>query len=234
MNQSQAFIGILMLDTEFQRVPGDVGNHTTFNYPVRYKIIKGATPMQIVNVECPDKILVDRFIEGAQELEAQGAVGLISSCGFLSILQDEVAQSVSIPVILSSLNLIPLLQSSAGHKRVGVITADQTQLSAQALSNVNILPDSVCVIGMQSSSAFTQFIFGSADKKPDKLSLSNDLVTIANTLLSIHPQISVIVLECTNLQPYAASLNKALQLPIVGIVNAANLLWEMSSPRDYL
>ena len=222
-----------MLDTEFQRVPGDVGNPATFNYPVRYKTIQGATATRVVSHQCPDSALVNRFIQGARELEAQGAVGLISSCGFLSVLQDDISQSVNIPVIMSSLNLIPLLQSSLGHNFVGVITADQTQLGAQALSSVNVMPESVFIAGMQSSSAFEKLIFGTADFKPDKNCLCADLVDVARNLINSHPRISTIVLECTNLQPYAANLNKAIEMPVVGIVNAANLLWETSSPQEY-
>ena len=233
MKESDPFIGILMLDTAFTRVEGDVGNPDTFNYPVRYKKIKGATAARIVNVESPDEVLVSRFIEAARELEADGAVGLISSCGFLSVLQNQIANSVNIPVILSSLNLIPLMQSSLGHKAIGVITADDTQLSTQALAAGNIVPDSVHVTGMQSSKVFVEFIFESSNVDPDKQRLSQDLIDVAKTLLNTSPAVSILVLECTNLQPYAATLNKALKLPVIGIVNAANLLWEISQPLEF-
>ena len=233
MTEQSPFIGILMLNTEFQRIPGDVGNPSTFNYPVRYKILKAATTARIVNSERPDSVLVNDFIDAARELEAEGAIGLISSCGFLSVLQDEVANAVSIPVILSSLNLIPIMQSSLGHRSVGVITADETQLSSKAFSTVNIDPQSVCVAGMQSSKAFAEFIFESPGSGPDKQQLCDDLVDTAQKLLTTKPDISIIVLECTNLQPYAAILNKELKLPVVGIVNAANLLWEISQPHDF-
>ena len=222
-----------MLDTGFQRIPGDVGNPVTFNYPVRYKIIKAATAASIVHSERPDIVLVNGFVDAARQLEAEGAIGLISSCGFLSVLQDDVANAVSIPVILSSLSLIPIMQSSMGHKSVGVIAADQTQLSPDAFSIVNIEPDSVYVTGMQSSKAFTELIFDSSGKDPDKQRLCQDLVDTARKLLNTNPTISILVLECTNLQPYAATLNKELKLPVVGIVNAANLLWEISRPCDF-
>ena len=37
-------IGILMLDTKFPRIPGDIGNALTFPFPVRYRKVSGATP----------------------------------------------------------------------------------------------------------------------------------------------------------------------------------------------
>ena len=222
-----------MLDTSFQRIPGDVGNPETFDYPVRYKIVEDATATRIVNIERPDDALASRFIDAARELEAQGAIGLISTCGFLSVLQNEVARAVSIPVMLSSLSLIPLLQLSYGYKSVGVITADETQLSDQALSAVGVEPQSVFIGGMRSSRIFKDFIFNSSGHPPDKHGLGADLLGIAKKLRDTNPDISVMVLECTNLQPYAPALHEQLKLPVAGIINAANFLWEISQPQRF-
>ena len=43
-------IGILMLDTIFPRLPGDIGNAETFDFPVKYKIVKGAQPNKIMGI----------------------------------------------------------------------------------------------------------------------------------------------------------------------------------------
>ena len=36
-------IGILMLETRFPRIPGDIGNATTWDFPVLYKIVEKET-----------------------------------------------------------------------------------------------------------------------------------------------------------------------------------------------
>ncbi len=39
-----ARVGILMLETRFPRIPGDMGNGLTWPFPVLYKVVPGATP----------------------------------------------------------------------------------------------------------------------------------------------------------------------------------------------
>ena len=34
-------IGMLMMDATVPRIPGDIGNATTFDFPVRFKVVKG-------------------------------------------------------------------------------------------------------------------------------------------------------------------------------------------------
>ena len=39
-----ATLGLLMLQTRFPRPPGDIGHARTFDFPVRRKLVEGATP----------------------------------------------------------------------------------------------------------------------------------------------------------------------------------------------
>ena len=41
-------LGILMLDTQFERFNGDIGNAQTWPFPVQYKIVRGALDTQAV------------------------------------------------------------------------------------------------------------------------------------------------------------------------------------------
>ena len=43
-----ATLSILMLETEFPHVHGDVGNSATFDFPVLYKVVPGATSYRVV------------------------------------------------------------------------------------------------------------------------------------------------------------------------------------------
>ena len=63
-------LGILMLDTKFPRIPGDVGNPKTFDYPIRKLIVEGANPQSVVMKADPN--LLEPFIRAARLLEAEG------------------------------------------------------------------------------------------------------------------------------------------------------------------
>ena len=41
-------LGILMLEANFPRIPGDMGNGTTWPFPVLYRVVSGASPEKVV------------------------------------------------------------------------------------------------------------------------------------------------------------------------------------------
>ena len=116
-------LGIIMLNTRFPRVVGDIGNPKTFPFPVRYRIVEQATVDQVVRADGLSAALVDGFVAAAHELAAAGVAGLTTSCGFVAICQAELARRCPLPMVASSLCQVPLVQATlpAG-RRVGVIT----------------------------------------------------------------------------------------------------------------
>ncbi|MDD9924879.1 MAG: aspartate/glutamate racemase family protein, partial [Rhodospirillaceae bacterium] len=58
-----ARLGILMLETRFPRIPGDVGNATTFPFPVLYKVVQGASSERVVKQK--SEVLLYAFKESA-------------------------------------------------------------------------------------------------------------------------------------------------------------------------
>jgi hypothetical protein len=135
-------VGVLVLDTSFPRIPGDVGNATTFDFPVRYHVIKAATPDKIVSEAGRARALLPAFIEGARFLESQGVRAITTTCGFLTIMQKEIAAAVDVPVVTSSLFLVPLLrQMFAADRSIGVITAHSGRLSLEHLIAAGVQPD---------------------------------------------------------------------------------------------
>ena len=116
-----ARIGILMMDTDFPRIPGDLGNAETWPFPMLYRVIRGATP-QRVNTDREEWIL-DAFIAAGKQMVADGADGLTTSCGFLTLYQAKLAAACGVPVAASSLMQVPFVERLLPPgKRAGILT----------------------------------------------------------------------------------------------------------------
>src|SRR5687767_3016513 len=102
-----AAVGILMLEARFPRIPGDLGNATTWPFPVLYKVVRGASPDRVVHKRAEG--LLDAFVAAGRELVTDGADGLVTNCGFLSLFQDDLAAACGVPVAASALMQAPLI-----------------------------------------------------------------------------------------------------------------------------
>ena len=122
-----AALGVLMLETRFPRLPGDIGNPASFDFPVLYATVAGADPETAVRGDA--RRLLPNFIAAGRDLVAQGAAGLTTSCGFLAPFQNALADGCGVAVAASSLMQIPLVQRLLPDgRRAGVLTADAEAL----------------------------------------------------------------------------------------------------------
>jgi hypothetical protein len=128
-------VGILTLDTVFPRIPGDVGNATTFDFPVRFSVVRGASPKRVVHEQ--DPALLKPFVEAAQELEAAGCRAITTTCGFLALFQKEMAAAVGVPLFTSSLLQVPIVYRMLQPGQViGILTAHSDAMNPRVLEAV--------------------------------------------------------------------------------------------------
>jgi len=220
-------LGILMLDTRFPRIPGDIGNARTFPFPVRYLKVEGASPKRVVEEGAP--ALLDPFIAAARELEAEGVEAITTSCGFLVLFQKELAAAVSIPVFTSSLLQIPFLFSLFGGKgKIGVMTARASSLGSRHFDQCGASGLPLAVAGMDDSPEFTRVFLekGDIDSVPclDRGKAETELRSVARRLVDRHPDINFIVLECTNMPPFRKAIQESCGRPVFDIVTLAGYI----------
>ena len=192
-------LGVLMLDTRFPRVVGDIGNPATFDFPVRYKTVHGASPQRVVLER--DPALLRPFIDAGRALVAEGASAITTSCGFLVLFQQELQAALPVPVWTSSLLLLP------GLSHAGVLTVDGVSLGADHLRAAGVSVDTP-VEGITAGCAFQQTLL---QDRPtlDTHDALLQVVRAAQRLLARHPALTDIVLECTNMPPYADAVRRA-------------------------
>jgi aspartate/glutamate racemase len=208
-------IGILMLETQFPRIPGDIGNATTWDFPVLYKIIQKVTPDLVVRKGAPG--LLEEFIREAQELEKEGVRAITTNCGFLALFQKEMASAVNIPVFTSSLMQVPFAYMMIKQsQKVGIITVHSKSLTQKHLSCVGADKIPHIIYGTEGEEEFSRVILDD-EMELDVNKSRDELVRVAKRMVSEHPEVGAIVLECTNMPPYAGAIQKEINLPIFDI-----------------
>jgi Asp/Glu/hydantoin racemase len=209
-----ASVGILMLEAQFPRIPGDMGNALTWPFPVHYKVVRSATPDLVVRKGAAGTL--DMFIAAARELVADGVDGITTNCGFLALFQEELAAAVPVPVATSSLMQVALVNRLfAPGKRAGILTISGTALTLLHLEKAGV-PEGTPIGTTEGGREFTRAILDN-ELYLDVDAARLDNVDAALKLQADNPELGAIVLECTNMIPYAADIRQATGLPVFSI-----------------
>lgn len=212
-------IGILILDASYPCIPGNVGNAGTFPFPVRYEKVVGASIDRLLNQQDPD--LAQPFIKAAENLYNSGVRAITGACGFMALFQQEVSQHFDIPVFLSSLLQISFIHQITARK-IGIITANATCLQSKHFIATGVgekVP--LAVAGMENQPEFRGAILqekGSLDSGK----IENEVVEVAKKLVQENPDMGSILLECSDLPPYAHAVQAAVGLPVFDFFTMIN------------
>jgi Asp/Glu/hydantoin racemase len=211
-----AAVGILMLEARFPRIPGDVGNALTFPFPVLYQVVRGASPDRVVRHRAEG--LLDAFIAGGRELVALGADGIVTNCGFLSLFQEQLAAACAVPVATSALMQATVIERMLPKgKRVGILTVSAASLTAEHLEAAGVALDTP-VVGTESGREFSRVLLDD-EIELDVAAAERDILDAGEQLLARHPEVGAILLECTNMCPYARALRDHLKRPVFDMVS---------------
>jgi len=224
-------VGILLLDFRGAFVPGDVGNATTYPYPVLYKTVPGAAGARVL---AGDPEIEGAVIEAAKWLESQGVKAISSDCGFFVNYQDAVAKAVKIPVALSSLIQLPFLSQFVGDRRsIGVITASSRALGNRVLELTGVEPErEVVVEGLQDQPHFKEACLDEGDEL-DTARIEAETVAVAKRMVKNHPNMGAILIECSMLPPYSKAVQDATGLPVVDFITLIDYVQKGTHQRAY-
>jgi Asp/Glu/hydantoin racemase len=225
-------IGILCLETYCGKVPGHIKNATTFRFPVSYKAVNGATPRRVVDQA--DRTLLKPFTEAARELEKEGVRAITGSCGFLVIFQRELADSVNVPVYISSLIQVPMVYRMLRRdQKVGILTAKKNKLTQEHLRAVGAESVPVCIAGMDEQEEFCEVIIDGKRKELDVDRLEKEVLSVVDVLVEENPEMGALVIECTDLPPFAHLIQQKVNVPIFDIITLTNMVYEAVVRTNY-
>ncbi len=209
-------LGLLVLDTAFPRIAGDVGAPATFAFPVRHAVVPGAGVDGVVHAA--DRALLPRFVAAAHALQEEGCIAIATTCGFLAAWQDELAAALDVPILTSALLQWPLVQRTLPRaRRAGIVTYSAAALAPAVLRAAGV-PEGTPVEGVEPRGYFARTIRNGA-ATVDPMRMCDDVLAAARRLAARHPDLGAIVLECANMPPYAEAVAHDLSLPVFDAVD---------------
>ncbi|MCF8049607.1 MAG: aspartate/glutamate racemase family protein [Desulfobacterales bacterium] len=224
-------IGILLLDTAVPFIPGDVANATTYGYPVRFQKVEGFSVARALD---KDPGVYDALKSAADSLVAQGVRAVTGDCGFMAVHQRRLSEELRVPVFLSSLIQIPFILAMIGEgAKVGVVTADSTRLDDALLQEIGTAdPGRVAVAGLQDCPSFYPFAIEETGTL-DAEAVEAEVVAAAEELVARETSVRAMLLECSLLPPYAASVQEAVGLPVFDYVTMIDYVFSAVVRRRF-
>jgi Asp/Glu/hydantoin racemase len=230
-------IGIALFDgRRYPILPGDVANASTYDYPVRLKVIEGLfdtpTPWDKNRAVPAD---IQKIIDAVKSLEDDGVRAVVTACGFFSVVQEMLADAVNIPVFTSPLMMVPqIVRMIRSDRSVCIITASERLLVSDYLTAVGIASDMpVHIVGMEASTEFYATHMGGTQTTLDVDLQTRELVEIARNAVIQFPDIGALLLECSQLPTFAADIQDVVNLPVFDYIGFIDMIYCSVVQRRY-
>ncbi len=207
-------IGIIYIDeVYYPMMPGNIVNGYTFDFPVRLKAVEG---LDIPNLFAAEDEVLTHILRACHQLQREGVRAISAACGFFGNYQKQVAGAMDIPVAISSLVQLPWIASLIrSDRKIGVLTADQASLTDQLLYNCGIteeLKQRLIIKDLRREPEFSCILEGRGEF--DNGAVEREVVGKALEIVTEYEETSAILLECSDMPPYAHAIQAAVQLPV--------------------
>ncbi|HKL13687.1 MAG TPA: aspartate/glutamate racemase family protein [Halanaerobiales bacterium] len=225
-------IGILMLDTFTPFIPGDVGNASTYDFPVRYETVEGLTVKRIFS---KDKSAYNTLYTAAKNLQSQGVRAITGDCGFMAIFQNKLKEQLDVPIFLSSMLQVPFITNLISENaKIGVLSANGASLNDKnLLKEVGINnEDKIIIKGLEDKENFNKAIIEEVGILESE-KVEKEVVNTAVNLVNDNPEIEVILQECSVLPPYSHAVQEATKLPVFDYITMINYVYSAVVQKDY-
>ena len=221
-------IGIIAIKLDYPKLPGNVVNASTFPFPVLYEEVT----FEIEALFRGDAAIRDQIVQAAVRLERKGVRAIIGACGFFAHFQEDVCSAVQVPVYLSSLCQIPIIRTGLQKgKKIGVLAASGESVTQELLEKVGASGEDVIVFDVGSWESFAPIRWGKTEL--DNGRLTEDLMALGEKIREEYPRIGAILLECSDLPPYAWAIQRTSSLPVYDFITLIRWVHTAVSQQPY-
>ena len=222
-------IGVICIKLDYPKIPGNVVNAQTFSFPVIYEVLD----FEIERLFEGDPTLEQLVLDAAKKLEKAGVKAIVGACGYFAHFQQSVANAVDIPVYMSSLCQLPMIRMGCGTEgKIGVLCANGENLDEKILSQIGESSDNLIIADVSELDSFGAIRWGK--DVLDNVALSHDLANLATKMHADNPEMRAILLECSDLPPYAFDIQEACGLPVYDFITMIEWVGRAVSQRRYM
>ncbi|MBT6118738.1 MAG: hypothetical protein HOH66_12805 [Rhodospirillaceae bacterium] len=223
-------LGCLRLNNGPIALPGSPTQAESYPFPV---ILEGVPGAWTENVTRGDRSVRDAYVESARRMEARGCAAVVTTCGFTSLFQADMAAAVSIPVASSSLLLVPFIRGLLPEgARIGILTYDATRLTDAHMEAAGWSPKEVAIAvdGAQGTESWEQM----AEEQPELTveMMNRDVGAAAERLIAKHPDIRALLFECTIFPIASDHVRARTGLPVYDYLTLARLTHEAAEAQN--
>lgn len=225
-------VGIVYIENvNYPLMPGNVVNAYTYDFPVRMKAVPNLTNDRLFN---NDVTIADDIIATAKSMvENDGVRAICSACGFFGNFQQQVREALDVPVAMSSLVQLPLIQNliKPGQK-IGIITANGGSMTEELLKSCGVTKtDNLVIKDALQTEEFATVVNNRGYW--DNAIAREEIVTLAKELVAENEDLGAILLECSDMPPYAAAIQEATQLPVFDFITLIKWLNSAVAQKPY-
>jgi len=217
-------LGVVRLDYDYPPAPGDSDHPGSFGYEVYYRCCPGLTFEMCQEGHFPEAV-ERRFADAIKHLEARGCSAITGDCGFMMAFHVIARKIAAKPIFMSSMVQCPIIAASLEPSdQILLLTANDKHLKPQkqvllSSCGFDVDEDRFLIKGCQMVPGFEAVALGG--KVPLEV-VQPGIVKLVQEARKEHPRIAAILLECTELPPYADALRYHTGLPVWDAVTAAD------------
>eukprot|EP00439_Symbiodinium_sp_Y106_P008275 s5623_g1.t1 len=217
-------LGVVRLDYDYPPAPGDSDHPGSFGYEVYYRCCPGLTFEMCQEGHFPEAV-ERRFADAIKHLEARGCAAITGDCGFMMAFHMIARKIAAKPIFMSSMVQCPIIAAALEPSdQILLLTANDRHLKPQkqvllSSCGFDVDEDRFLIKGCQSVPGFEAVALGG--KVPLEV-VQPGIVKLVQETRKQHPRIAAILLECTELPPYADALRYHTGLPVWDAVTAAD------------
>lgn len=206
--------GVLMPEARFPHFPGDMGDARAWPFPVRCRVVRGASPDLLARRGAAGTLPL--FIAAGRELVEEGCRRITTDCGFLSLFRAELSAALGVPVATSAPKQAAMVQATLPPgRRVGILAISAETLTPAHLAAAHA-PERTPVRGVAEGCEFRRVILGN-EERLDAARAEADPGEAATGFARDRPDLGALLFECIDMPPCKRAVRAATGLPVFSI-----------------